>query len=141
MEVIRDLDGVIVRNLDSKNGIIVASQPIGEMRLRNGLELLLGSTVVRFEEPADDSIQSLSRQPDLPTCRSDRESHPVVDGKKRTPYREREGVRIGTSDSAKSSAVIRQKAPLATADILVYLVAAIITLSSIVGLVILLSSD
>jgi pSer/pThr/pTyr-binding forkhead associated (FHA) protein len=135
MELIRDLDGVIARNLDSKNGIVVNNQPISELRLRNGFELELGSTILRFEEPADLSIHALSDQPDLPTARS------VQDGpfdKGKAILRLDSAVNIGTSAAAPMK---RTKLPLATADIVVYLIAGIIAVSSIAGLIVLLSTD
>jgi pSer/pThr/pTyr-binding forkhead associated (FHA) protein len=142
MEVVRDLDGVLIRNLDSKNGVVIANQSIYECRLKNGTEIELGSTRLRFDDPADDSIQALSYQPDMPTSRrygkaialNNPSQSPAVRG---TPgsYHAR------PPDYIDRSATSRITGSLATADILIYLLAAIVTVSSIVGLVVLLTSD
>jgi pSer/pThr/pTyr-binding forkhead associated (FHA) protein len=142
LEVIRDLDGVLIRNLDSKNGVVVANQQIHEIRLKNGIELTLGSTRFRFEEPADDSISALSRQPDIPASRSFGSGIEHVSTLKRSDHRNRGGdYQSNTPDFRANSTPIRSRSALATVDILVYLLAAIITVSSIIGLVVLLGSD
>jgi pSer/pThr/pTyr-binding forkhead associated (FHA) protein len=142
LEVIRDLDGVLIRNLDSKNGVLVANQRINEIRLKNGVELALGSTRFRFEEPADDSIKALSHQSDIPASRSYGGGIASFSTEKKPDYRKKGGdYRSDTPDFPKSPRTTRNRPPLATADILVYSLAAIVTVSSIVGLVVLLSSD
>jgi len=65
-EVIRDLDGVLVRALDGKHGFEVNAHPASERRLRDADELRLGASLLLFEEPADELLQALSSEPDAP---------------------------------------------------------------------------
>jgi pSer/pThr/pTyr-binding forkhead associated (FHA) protein len=140
MEVMRDLDGVLVRNLDSKNGLIVADQRISEMRLKTGVELSLGSTKLRFEEPADESIMALLFQPDLPAAKTPRSSYERGDSSQIPGG----GAAIEALARVEPPLTGAKKTPrrpsLETTDVVVYLLAAIVTVLSIGGLVILLSS-
>jgi pSer/pThr/pTyr-binding forkhead associated (FHA) protein len=140
MEVIRDLDGVLVRNLDSKNGLIVADQRISAIRLKNAVELILGTTKLRFEEPADESILALSSQPDLPAPKTPGTIYERSDASQiaggglagKAPARVEMPIRGATKSPRRFS--------LEITDLVVYLLAAIVTVLSIGGLIILLSS-
>src|SRR5262249_8446792 len=59
VELIRDLDGVIARDLGSKNGLRVNDRLVRERRLRDHDELVVGGTVVLFLEPADEAVRAL----------------------------------------------------------------------------------
>lgn len=65
MEVTRDLEGVVVRNLDSANGVRWGDHAVHERRLRDGDELMLGATRLLFEDPAEELLKSIASEPDL----------------------------------------------------------------------------
>lgn len=65
MEVTRDLEGVVVRNLDSENGVRWGELAVFERRLRDGDELTLGATRLLFEDPAEELMKSLAAEPDM----------------------------------------------------------------------------
>lgn len=52
-EVVVDLDGVTVRDLGSKNGLEIAGRRVTEKRLKDRDEILVGATVLVFEDPAE----------------------------------------------------------------------------------------
>ncbi len=65
MEVTRDLDGVLVRNLDSANGVRWGGHAIHERRLKDGDELTIGNTRLLFEDPAEELMKSITAEPDV----------------------------------------------------------------------------
>ena len=65
-EVARDLDGVTIRNLESKNGVVVQGNLVQQRRLRDGDEIVLGKTRLLFEEPADQMLLALAGEADRP---------------------------------------------------------------------------
>ncbi len=66
VELVRDLDGCLARDLGSKNGSRINDRPLRERRLRDRDELLIGQTVVVYEDPADAAIRALEGVPDAP---------------------------------------------------------------------------
>lgn len=67
-ELVRDLDGVLMRALDQARGFDVNGRPVTERRLHDGDELRLGGSVLLFEEPADELLHALSSEPDAPVA-------------------------------------------------------------------------
>ena len=65
-EVLRDLDGILIRDLGSKNGIRIHGRAVRERRLRNGDEFILGATRIAVEDPADAHIRAIEKEPDEP---------------------------------------------------------------------------
>ncbi len=58
-ELVVELDGVIARDLGSKNSLLVNDKPVTHKRLRDRDELLIGSTLLTFEDPADALLASV----------------------------------------------------------------------------------
>jgi len=56
-----DDDAVIVRDAESKNGIVVNGKSASKRVLRDGDELMLGATRVRFHDPRDKSVREIAR--------------------------------------------------------------------------------
>ena len=52
-EVLVELDGALVRDLASKNGLFVNDKPVTQKRLRDRDELMIGATVIAYEDAAD----------------------------------------------------------------------------------------
>lgn len=155
-EVERDLDGVIIRDLDSKNGILVNDRPVRERRLRDRDEVLLGATVLVFEDVAEGMVREIAAEPDQrveppepapahPTQAAPEESEPGVAATSRAsdePGTEPTGTAPDTGP-ARTPARAPSKAPRrsgANADVIIYLLAGLVLALSIAGLVILLSS-
>jgi pSer/pThr/pTyr-binding forkhead associated (FHA) protein len=64
LEIERDLDGALARDLRSKNGLVVNGKRLRERRLRHGDVLTVGSSDIMFEDPAEAALKSLEGKPD-----------------------------------------------------------------------------
>jgi pSer/pThr/pTyr-binding forkhead associated (FHA) protein len=128
-EVVRDLDGVLIRNLDSKNGIQISGQLHAQKRLRDADELVLGSTRLLFEDPAQEPIERLDDEPD------DELPIPPEPAPSAAPAKPAEPPRAAPTRAGGS------RAPGLDADLLIYALAAIVIAISIAGLVALFGAD
>ncbi|MFK7998463.1 MAG: FHA domain-containing protein [Polyangiales bacterium] len=63
-EIVHDLEGVVIRDLGSKNGVLVGERSIRTKRLAHGDELTLGATILRFEDPASASLATMLGEDD-----------------------------------------------------------------------------
>jgi pSer/pThr/pTyr-binding forkhead associated (FHA) protein len=66
LELVCDLDGTLARDLGSKNGVRLNDRPLRERRLRDRDELLVGQTLLVYEDAADAALRALEGQPDAP---------------------------------------------------------------------------
>jgi pSer/pThr/pTyr-binding forkhead associated (FHA) protein len=57
-EFVRDDQGVLLRDLNSKNGVFVAGRRVTERRLRDGDEAQIGRVVLVFRDPADELLRA-----------------------------------------------------------------------------------
>jgi len=64
-EVVRDLDGVLIRALEPSAPLTINGRSVVERRLRDNDELVLGATRLLFEEPAEESMDALTGEPDV----------------------------------------------------------------------------
>lgn len=64
VEIVHDLEGVVVRDLGSKNGVLVGERNVRTKRLVHGDEVTLGATIVRFEDPASASLATMVGEDD-----------------------------------------------------------------------------
>ncbi len=65
VELIVDLDGVIARDRSSKNGLLINQRRVHERRLCDRDELLIGSTLIVFDDPADSAVIAAEIGPDI----------------------------------------------------------------------------
>jgi len=66
-EVLRDPDGVVVRDLESKNRTFVNDRRVERERwLRDRDELRIGATVLAFEDPAEDAMSEVLAEAVVP---------------------------------------------------------------------------
>lgn len=65
VEITVDLDGVLAHDLSSKNGILVAGARAQELRLVDRDELLIGNTMLVFEDPAVERLAEMVGEQDL----------------------------------------------------------------------------
>lgn len=65
-EVVRDGEGVLLRDLGSKNGILLGQRVVFERRLRHGDEFTLGRTTLRFHDPMEEILRTFDGGQDEP---------------------------------------------------------------------------
>lgn len=65
-EVVRETDGTTVRDLASKNGLVVGGRAVNERRLRHGDEVTIGKTTLRYHDPVEELLRSLESGADEP---------------------------------------------------------------------------
>ena len=144
VELVRDLDGVLARALYPSRPVKIGSRTYQEHRLKDGDEVLVGGTVLLFEEPAESALGVLVDEEDEPLRqRSVRTTVPVeapasadsaaantsAEGKSETP--------APSADSPKPK-VDRDSL---VADLLIYGLASAILALSIAGLFLLLQAE
>lgn len=149
-EVARDGEGALLRDLGSRNGVVVQGRASTERRLRHGDELAFGRTVLRYVDPTEDLLRALDRGEDhraptpappepepapAPAVSSEPEPGDVDAETRSSP-------RISLAPRASAPAERRSRPshspPPGHADWLVVLLAAVILLVSLVSLAIVL---
>jgi pSer/pThr/pTyr-binding forkhead associated (FHA) protein len=165
IDLVIDLDGVIARDRGSKNGLIVNERALAEKRLVDRDELLVGATVVVFEDLESIAMRETERSPDEPITEppaQDVGAHsPGSDGSATAPADDPEaptgdpdadhalGHDPATSPSeagapragSAPSPVAPRRAAISAVELLIYALAAIVLAASIAGLVLLLRSE
>ncbi len=125
-EVIHDLDGILIRNLGHQPGMVVGEHVVQSRRLRDGDEVLIGSTRLLFEDPAQASLDALRGEPDLP----------VVD--QPSSVEATEVLAPPELHAPTLAPVSRAKPGGVDADMMIYALAAAVLVMSVLGLVLLL---
>ncbi len=77
-EIQVDLDGVSIRDLGSKNGLEHAGRKFQERRLKDRDEVVIGATVVVFEDPAERFLREREALAGLPLPPEPTEERPPV---------------------------------------------------------------
>ena len=152
VEIERDLDGVLVRDLDSKNGLEVNGRRVTEKRLKDRDEVAIGGTVLVFEDPADGMLAALAAEPDAPM---ESPLFPPRDDTTAKPEAPEDPASAGAPDASASTQPTPTGEPRApekpslaspgrrgspSADWIIYLLAGAVLALSIAGLVILLQA-
>jgi pSer/pThr/pTyr-binding forkhead associated (FHA) protein len=147
--ITRDHRGVRVRDLGSKNGVLVNGRATRDAGLRDRDELQIGATVLAFEDPAASELDAVVAAPEAevvlpepvlvaptepePPPRSESESE-----SERTP-REKKPSAVVTDVGAAVATPIQSRVPSTTnrsnADLVVYVLAAVVLALSVAGLV------
>jgi pSer/pThr/pTyr-binding forkhead associated (FHA) protein len=70
LELVRDFDGSLARDLESKNGLVVNGKRLRERRLRHGDTLHLGNTLLVYHDPAEEALRGLEGQGDVTITRT-----------------------------------------------------------------------
>jgi pSer/pThr/pTyr-binding forkhead associated (FHA) protein len=132
LELIRDLDGTLARDLGSKNGLEVNGKRLRERRLRHGDVVSLGASAIRYEDPAEEALKGLEGQPDRTLTRTRQVQEAVAaDVASVAPP-------AGTSVTPEASAPGRKLEPASSShrtDLVIYALAALILAASLAGLV------
>lgn len=153
-EIERDLDGVVIRDLGSKNGVLVNDRRVRERRLRDRDELLVGSTVLVYEDAAESMLREVSAEPDaametpdLPEMQPAAEARAgeISDQAKRGEGAAGVPPAVAASEpGATAPAELPGRAPGRSgtgADLIIYVLAGAVLALSIAGLVVLLQAE
>jgi pSer/pThr/pTyr-binding forkhead associated (FHA) protein len=133
-EIVRDLDGVLIRKLERAARLEINGQALLQKRLRDGDELALGQSRLLFEDPAEEPIDTLAAEADrtLPPPAAPRPppepNAPALDRPPEQPAHSSEPPRA------------RRSQPSLDADVIIYTLAAIVIAVSIAGLIALMSA-
>ncbi|MCZ7682552.1 MAG: FHA domain-containing protein [Sandaracinaceae bacterium] len=130
------LEGVTLRDLGSKNGVVVGGRAVRERLLGDGDELRIGATVLRFDDPAGERVRALEQ--------GDDEAASLPDAEPAEPEPE-------AAEPAAEPALEPPeeppapppppKASIAPADMVIYVLAAAVFALSVLGLLWLLRAS
>jgi pSer/pThr/pTyr-binding forkhead associated (FHA) protein len=130
IEITRDLDGAVARDLGSKNGLEVNGKRLRERRLRHGDTVRLGETSIVYEDPAEQALKGLEGQPDQVRTRTQLTSLSEPQN----------AASASSSEQPKASAPGPAFAPPPAektegTDMLIYGLAAVVLVASLAGLI------
>jgi pSer/pThr/pTyr-binding forkhead associated (FHA) protein len=135
-ELIRDLDGVLIRALDPERPLSINGQPVVQRRLRDGDELLLGATRLLYEEPVEEPIDQLGSEPDQQLAPEPAPAPAGAAGAGPTLAAPQEAGAARSSELAQAA-----RGPSFDADVLIYLFAAVVFAISAAGLIALMTAE
>lgn len=147
--ITRDHRGVRVRDLGSKNGVIVNGRPTRDVGLRDRDELQIGATVLAFEDPAAAELDAVVAAPEAevvlpePVLVAPIEPEPPPPSPSESESEkkpvETKPSAVVTDVGAAVATPIHSRAPSAkgrsSADLVVYVLAAVVLALSVAGLV------
>lgn len=120
---------VRVRDLDSKNGIFIGERAVRERVLSDREEFRIGSTVLRFEDPAGARVEALEQEEDASYEPPEPEVEPEPEEVEALPHSE-----------PSAPAPPAPKVSIAPVDMVVYVLASLVFGVSVLGLAWLLRS-
>ncbi len=131
VELVRDLDGVMIRKIERAARLEINGLTVEHKRLRDADELVLGKTRLLFEDPAEEPIDGLAAEADRTLPPPALPPPPAPAGQSAAP-----------SQPARASAPPRGRPPPPfDADLIIYALAAIVIAVSIAGLIALMSAN
>lgn len=139
-EIARDEEGAVLRDLGSRNGLVVQGRSATERRLRHGDEMTFGRTVLRYVDPTEDLLRTLDGGEDTraPTPAPPPPAEPTPSAPEAETHALAR-VSLPAAPSARPSRVSKPAAPPpGRADWLVVVLAAVILLVSLAATVIVL---
>lgn len=145
-EVHVDLDGVLVRDLGSKNGIEVNGRKVAERRLKDRDEVLVGATMLAFEDPSEAALAARASEPEVATPREPEPPPAAEPGEEPPPAEALELAAPLSTRSEPTEPMRRALRDPSTApgssfrgpELFVLAVALVVLVLSVVGLVVLL---
>lgn len=120
LELVRDLDGTLARDLDSKNGLEVNGKRLRERRLRHGDTLRVGTTLLVYQDPAEEALRGLDGARDVTITRTQPQAQ--VD----TPEE--------SAATGKPAALAAPESKSSMSELLVYALALMVLVASLLGL-------
>ncbi len=130
-EILVEIDGPLLRDLGSKNGLLVNEKPVTQKRLRDRDEITVGATVLGYEDPAEallQRVEALADEPAPPPV-----APPPVPAAAQDVASE-EGKEAPTEPERPIATVAPPRAGLSRAEVLVGWLAAAVLLLSLAGL-------
>jgi pSer/pThr/pTyr-binding forkhead associated (FHA) protein len=134
-ELVIDADGVLLRDLGSKNGVLVGERRVLEHRLVDRDELRVGGTQLVFEDLAEPSLKALEALPDELAPPPAPPPEPTVPAPSPDPATEPPEVPPEPPPSPRLRATTPPRGGIAPAEWAVYGLALLVFLLSAVGLV------
>jgi pSer/pThr/pTyr-binding forkhead associated (FHA) protein len=144
VELVVDLDGVVARDLGSKNGVWVGERRVSEKRLADRDELRVGATVLVYDDPCEAAVRAAEQGDDepiaepeafadapVPAAPADDPDAPT--GEPDAPAGEPDAP-AGASEGARAMAAPAPGSGTRGLELLVYVLAAIVFVASIAGL-------
>ncbi len=126
LELVRDLDGTTARDLGSKNGLEVNGKRMRERRLRHGDVIRVGASAIVYQDLAEQALRDLERQPDLTLTHTQTRPQDVVEEPPPAP---------ANAPLEPPAVPVPQERPNSALDLLVYALALVVLVASVVGLV------
>jgi pSer/pThr/pTyr-binding forkhead associated (FHA) protein len=149
------LDGVWIRDLASKNGVIVNGRSVDERLLDDRDEIRIGATVLRFEDPAAAHVDALEEgedaeveaptwedvQPGAPEAPEapGAEAEGAADAGEGDARRDAEAT-VDETEPAPAASAAAPRRSIAPADLVIYVLASVVFAVSVLGLLWLLRS-
>jgi len=131
IELVRDADGVVGRDLESKNGLEVNGKRMRERRLRHGDVIRLGSATIVYQDPSEQALREFEREP-VETL-----THPQLapspEPEPPPAPREDHGDEA-PQDEPSSETALESEGGRSPVDLMVYALAVFVLVASIVGL-------
>ena len=140
------VDGIFVRDNESKNGVFVGTERVVRHLLADRDEITVGSTVLRFEDPAAAAVRALESGDDeereTPGAAAIAPDEPIAAAPDQAGSPAEESTTDDASASADPAADVRpassprtRDASIAPADMLIYVLASVIFALSVLGLI------
>ncbi|MBK8171791.1 MAG: FHA domain-containing protein [Sandaracinaceae bacterium] len=136
LEIIRDFEGTLIRDLESKNGMFINDKPMRERRLRDRDEVVIGATLMAYADPADAAVRSLEGQPDVVAEATEAMLVPAGTAKVELPEVAPAPEPEPAQHLARKSATPKRKS--LSSDAFIYIFAGVVLLASIIALFVLL---
>jgi len=141
VELTSDLDGVMARDLGSKNGFIVNGRALLERRLSHGDELMVGRTLIIYEDPATLALAEVAALEDVvaapeavePEATEPSEEHPEPEAE-RAQESEPEAPEDKTPQTLAPAPTPTVRVQQASADWIIYALAAAVLGASVLSL-------
>jgi pSer/pThr/pTyr-binding forkhead associated (FHA) protein len=130
VQVERDLDGAIARDLESKNGLVVNGKHLRERRLRHGDVISLSKTEIQYEDPAEVALRGLENASDEPLTRTRTVAESSLPLSPASV-----AVAPAPSGPVATPGAVSKPPSTANADAVVYILAGLVLLASLAGLV------
>jgi pSer/pThr/pTyr-binding forkhead associated (FHA) protein len=128
IEFARDVDGITARDLESKNGLDVNGKRVRERRMRHGDVVRIGATVIVYQDPVEQALRELERQPVLTLTHT----QAAALGKPEPPPRT---VAVPEPALEETTLEADSNRPAGPVDLLIYALAVFVLVASAVGLV------
>ncbi|GAB4209214.1 MAG: hypothetical protein OHK0013_28430 [Sandaracinaceae bacterium] len=138
-ELVIDADGVLLRDLGSKNGVTVGERRVTERRLLDRDELRIGATQIVFEDMVEPSLKALEALPDEPAPAPPSASppappEPAPEPATSAPASDGEPSHEPKTPRPRTSHAPKRKSAIAPAEWAVYGLALVVFVLSAVGL-------